>query len=233
MDNWFSPRLKFQLTTVCPVTPVTPTFNCKGPEAGEKTLISIDLLLRLVSKTAQMPATKGAQPCSHRARSRDPREAKLLLRFWKTVTGRMWQFLHSSSPSRTTYTNSVLKSVRTFLKYAPSSSLCFLFSCISIFCCWLDLTVEVLNNRSRSNPLLTQIWEPVLIRFRRSVPDFGTQKNSDTYLNQTSWGWTIPSTKTLRGPMHAWARAHQHTGASMPTVLKAIPTYRTSTLFTG
>ena len=130
------------------------TFNCKRSEAGEKNPFTPgkwNTLLQLASEAAQTSAANDAQPCVHRAKSRPPQEPKLPDVLEGRI-GRRWQFLHSSSPSHTTYTNS-LKSVCTFLTYAPSSFLRFFFSCISLCSCLLDLAVEVLNNRSRSSPV--------------------------------------------------------------------------------
>lgn len=115
-----------------------------------------------------------------------------------------------------------------FLK--NSSSPLFFFSCISVSCFWLELAMELLNNRSWSNCIADSILRACSHQISLQHSRFQYPKISDTYLNQTSWGWTIPNAKTARaGLTHIWTRFHQSTGDSMPTMLKAISTYIIST----
>lgn len=137
---------------MCPVTPEI-TVNCKASEAGGKTQLNFTgSLLGLASERAQTPAANDAQP-----RLQSLLRTKLALRFWKDALGEGVSFftaphLHTQ-PTHTTYTNSVLKPARTFLRYASCSSPWFSFSRISVFCSWRGLAVEVLNNRSGSSPV--------------------------------------------------------------------------------
>lgn len=136
----------------------------------------------------------------HRAESRAPWEPKLPLRFWKVIVGEGGNsFTDPHLCAQPTQTLFWSLSVLLWSTLLPLSSH-FSFH-VPLFAaagwtwqwkCWMTGAGPTL--------LLTQTQEPVLIRFRCSVPDFSTQKNSDTYLNKTSWGWTIPSTEKLRGP---------------------------------
>lgn len=124
------------------------------------------LLSHLVSATAPTPAANSAQPCLRRAENPTP------LRSWKAALGEGANF---STALRTQPTQTP-KSARTFSKCTLSSLLRFFFSCVSVFCCWLDLAVEVLNNKSRSSPAADSDLRACAHQISRSAPDFGTQK---------------------------------------------------------
>ena len=95
-----SPRLKFQLITVCPVTPEI-LLIAKDQKQGKKTLNFTGSLFRLVSETAQTPAANDAQPCLHRAKSRAPWEPNSPLGFgrlhWEKVaiSSQLLTFVHN------------------------------------------------------------------------------------------------------------------------------------------
>lgn len=122
------------------------TVNCKASEAGGKpTLISQVHFYIWQAKQPRLQVLMMHSP-AHRGLSQERPENQTLPEVLEGRTGRRCEFLHGSSPSHTTYTNSVLR-------YAPCSSPWFSFSRISVCCCWLGLAVEVLNNRSGSSPV--------------------------------------------------------------------------------
>lgn len=215
---------------MCPVIPEI-LLTAKDQKQGKKKnhLNFIGWLLHLVNDTAQTPAVNDAQPCLHRAKSRAPWEPNSPWGFgrlyWEKVaiSSQLLIFKH--------YLHKLCFEVCPYffevrsLFFPPVFLFMRLFAAAGWTWQWKCWTTGV-----DSALLLTQTWEPALIRFCCCIPDFISvpKKKSDNYLNQTSLGRTIPSTKTLGGPIHAWARARWGAVDSMPTALKAIPTYRTS-----
>ena len=166
-----------------------------------------------------------AQPCLHRVKSTALWESKLLVSFPRLWPGEP----HLCAQPLPTFFYPCVFCLFVFLK--NSSSPLFFFSCISVSCFWLELAMELLNNRSSSNCIADSILRACSHQISLQHSRFQYPKISDTYLNQTSWGWTIPNAKTARaGLTHIWTRFHQSTGDSMPTMLKAISTYIISTL---
>lgn len=138
---------------MCPATPEILLTAKHTKQGGQTHLNFTGSLLHLASETAQTPGSNDAQPCPQRAKPWEPPENQTRPEVLEGRSGRRCEFLHSSSPLHTTYTNSVLKPAHTSLRYAPCSSPWFFFSPISVFCFWWGLAVEVLNNRNGSRPV--------------------------------------------------------------------------------
>lgn len=148
----FSPSLKVQLVSVCSVT-AEILLTAKHQKQGKKpTLLSQVHFYIWQAKQPRLQVLMVHSP-AYRGPSQEPPENQTPPEVLEGRTGRRCEFLHSPSPSHTTYTDSVLKPARSFLRYTPCSSPWFFFSRISVFCCWLGLAVEVLNNRSGSSPV--------------------------------------------------------------------------------
>lgn len=96
------------------------TANCKASEAGGKkpTLISQVHFCIWQGKQLRLQALLGHSP-THRGLSQEPPENQTHPEVLEGRCGRRCEFLHSSSPLHTTYTNSVVKPAHTFLRYAP------------------------------------------------------------------------------------------------------------------
>lgn len=105
---------------MCPVTPEI-LLIAKDQKQGKKPQSNKELnlicsLVHLVSKTAQTPAANDAQTSVYTRLKAKPPENQTPPEVLEGSTGRKWQFLYSSSPSHTTYTNSVLKHAHTFFE---------------------------------------------------------------------------------------------------------------------
>lgn len=235
VDNCFFSKMKTLIENRVPATlSVLLTANTQKQE--KKALNFIGLLLHLVRETAQMPTANNALPCLPKVKSRAPWEPKLVLRFS--------QYQPSKHGSSFTAPHLCVQPPQTLFWSLPilfwstlpllSSSFSFPASPCSVsgwnwqWNCWT--TDPSCFDPSRSNCIADSILRACSHQISLQHSRFQYPKNSDAYLNQTSWGWTIPSAKTARaGPTHTWTRFHQSTGDSMPTTLKAISTYITST----